>query len=310
MISAEKLDIRFDGQDASLPILGKPRESRNAVVYHSRHARFGGEVAVKRVLHDADSGVIEQYDAIRRLNSAFQGADGYRTVKPILVIPESGILVLEWIDGRSLQELLFDQATTYDQAVAYVERAARWLSIFHRTEVLPPCPLSCESLVKRLLPSDPVARLHPIRRRIHKLLTDSAPLLAGHDVPQVLVHGDYKPANVLYGDHETIAIDIAARHCGPNVADLGHFINCLRMDAYQPRGLRLLRWRGHLAKAFLAAYVAAGGDVPEPDLTWYRFHQLARLWLYPGKNGRRGASLALGPCILLEMASLGRRLKP
>lgn len=268
------------------------------MVYRVRHPLFDCAVAVKFVLADQDGDAAEQYAAIEHLHTAFNAGDGYRTPRPFLLIPDKCVFIQEWIEGRSLKDLLFASRTTADELQVFTAKAALWLCRLHQTETLGSAPMDFGRLMDMV--GDAGGGGNPVVRRALRLLAETAPTLAGGETPTVLLHGDFKPANILFGDRETVAIDFTAKYRDANVGDLGHFLNCLALHTYEPRGLRLIRHRRALETAFVSGYVAAGGSISVGHLRWYRLHHMIRVW--SGSTSWPFRQCCLGEIVLLSRA--------
>ena len=130
---------------------------------------------------------------------------------------------------------------------------------------------------------DPRGRLEPVRAWLHAHVPAPLPR-------PCLVHGDYRPANVLIENGSVSALlDWELAHLGDPADDLGWYTCSIYRVEHFPDGWTI--------QDFLARYGACGGSVPHPDRL--RFWQvlsvfrLAVIALRGARNVERG--LAAGP---------------
>jgi aminoglycoside phosphotransferase (APT) family kinase protein len=191
--------------------------------------------------------------------------------------------VAAWIEGGKLEEVL--RAGGAADAHAAGHAAGATLAAIHRhcfaeagffgpdltvATPLGPIRTACEGYVAACLGEDRVReRLGvPLASRLAEVVREYAPLLATLPAPSVLLHGDYKPQNLLLrrdeaGDWRTAAVlDWEFAFAGPSLFDVG----------------QLVRYRATLPPEYTAGvaagYTAAGGALPEE---WLRLTRLLDL---------------------------------
>jgi hypothetical protein len=91
-----------------------------------------------------------------------------------------------------------------------------------------------------------------------------------------LLHGDFKPSNVIVDANSVIGIDIAGAFEGPVVEDVAHFLLHLDLRLLEPSGWCLLPWRRKLETAFLRGYDPDGSTVDPIVLSWARLQRALR----------------------------------
>lgn len=263
----------------------------------------GRRVALKVVLDERDFSAREQFEALRAVESRFHAQAEYRAPHALAYLEGRRAFVMEWLDGQPLSRLLCRCGGA--AAACAVRKAARWLAILHGSEDLPPRPMPLPEMLADLdgiaagRPPGPLDPALDVLRR-------TAEILASVPVASAVLHGDFKPENLLLAGEVTIGMDSEARFRAAAIGDLGYFLNGLRLLAYTHAAPLLMWRRGCLERAFLAEYAALRGAVPLPHLLWWRLHHLARLWL-----ARRDGAAANGVLRLAcryEMRGMTRRL--
>lgn len=131
-------------------------------------------------------------------------------------------------------------------------------------------------------PEAALVALKEWRRRFESVRVEAAPELAlVHDwlrsnaptTPRrVLVHGDFKPGNVLMHEGRVVALlDWETAHLGSPLEDLGWVTNPVRRTEHQIPG----HWeRPQMVEAFTHA---TGIEVPEPELRWWNVFSCYKL---------------------------------
>ena len=263
----------------------------------------GRRVALKVVLDERNLSARDQFEAMRAVETRFHAHAGFRAPQALAYLEGRRAFVMEWLDGQPLSRLLCGGDRR--KAAGAIRKAAHWLAILHGSEILPPRPMPLSDMLADLEEAMSGRRPGPVGP-ILAMLRGAADSLAAVPVATAVLHGDFKPENLLLSGDELIGMDSEARYRAATVGDLGYFLNSLRLAAYTHAAPLLLWRRRRLEREFLAEYGALRGDVPPAHLAWWRLHHLARLWLLR----RRGtpADRVLRLACRHEMAVLARRL--
>jgi aminoglycoside phosphotransferase len=170
--------------------------------------------------------------------------------------PDLALLVMERLPGTNLSELL-GASRTAAEAASLVGVAARALAIFHSLE-LPVTPATEtrhveDEITKLRMRSSRWGEVSPgVTARVESLVTRVARLhqRLGRD-PERLVHGDYKPSQLLLDERGVPGLVDLDRACpGDPAIDLGNFLAVLTKQD-------VLKGQAHVAGAgesFLEAY--------------------------------------------------------
>lgn len=130
------------------------------------------------------------------------------------------------------------------------------------------------------------------------------PLVAGSGIRPVALHGDFKPANLIWTEAGVYGIDASIRNVNPGAMDIAQYLSdlLLALRRYPAHAIRLDR----LLDVFLAAY----GDTSEAQrravMWWMSYSVLAAV---AGKRRRFGRGAALDPkfgCALGALANPAR----
>jgi len=226
----------------------------------------------------------EEFRALRRLHAHLSGFDArIRVPRPEAVFPELATVVMEYVPGRRLVDLLRYQSLVSPQAVLEaLTTSARFLERVHSleeptshvvdlrveaesirrfvAEELEPAGLSLPAEVDRALRRMPETRL---------------------ESQQVLLHGDFAPHNILLADDGSIVgVDPALTTFGPPEDDLARFVAMVSGAVrFAPElvvpPLRVVRRT--MVERLLSTYYHGASTPPLLDVRL--LHVLPRRWL-------------------------------
>jgi tRNA A-37 threonylcarbamoyl transferase component Bud32 len=264
---------------------GRPRELDSCRLYKMEIVSANGTVArmaVKvfragpRRAYNIDKALRTQYDSLQEAVLLAGRVPGVRAPRPLDTLPDLGVLVMEWVDGRRLLDRLGSDLTGATSE-ALVRSCGEWLRHFHELRRTDPCdPRIAEKLrdarfcVERLsqerLPDE-------LLRRVETHMVERAAVLEGIVVPSCYNHRDFSVSNVMVdGGGRLVVLDIGSE-LAPMDSDVAAFLVSLEKAPLHP--LRLVLSQGRirrLQKAFLQGYAGPGAE-PSP-FTAFQFMRL------------------------------------
>jgi Ser/Thr protein kinase RdoA (MazF antagonist) len=254
----------------------------SASIYRVTAGAGGPGFAAKICADPADARL--QFAALEAAAAAMNGAldGGCRVPQPIALAEEQGLVVMEWVDGRSLAGLLHAPLAGPGVVLDAAARAGAWLARYHATGPIAAAPFDYAAALARLEPV--LATLGPDdpARRPAEAWLDRLRRTAGRHgstaLPIRLHHGDFKPANVLLTDGAVYGIDLHSRYRSSVAQDLVHFVVDMELACFHPPGWRLLPWRRALTRRFLAAYGSERWPGLDAVVDWLRLHEIVRTW--------------------------------
>lgn len=218
---------------------------------------------------------------------------GIAVVQPIMLVEALGVVAMEWIEGPTLAESIL--AGSLPATTDLLRKGGLWLATLHRSQVAEPRGLETGAMLAELREgADRVSsRLSSYATRVTDQLTESAADIAGQKVPSTLLHGDFKPDNLLVGQGRLVGIDLELCFVNAAMNDVAQFENHLYLLLNDPRHFRHARRTTALLEAFEAGYSDDGGmTLPGPPLAWARQCNALRLLL--GQATGRNWAKALG----------------
>jgi aminoglycoside phosphotransferase len=207
-----------------------------------------------------DAGGFERYQA---LFQAVAGSSCLRVPRPLAHVPSCGLLLLEAIDGRRMDDPAVCRRAEEDAAALGMALAEfHGLAPVHApafTRFLPDRLREAQRLLACVRP-DVEETTNTLVRALISTRQDTA------DAP-VCLHGDVHPKNAIVTDRGIALIDVEDLAIGPAAADLGSFLAALR---YLHCGGRLDR-HSHdaIARAFLAGYQTSRRLPARDELAWH-----------------------------------------
>jgi serine/threonine protein kinase len=255
-------------------------------VFHGQGSAYPTPVAIKLCL-DPTTGQASPELArayIRALASVHEAMDGhsrFASARPYALFEDLGLVVAEWVNGPTLSRLIISSPPM--NARLAVRKAGAWLAQLHRSANHSFRPLNAEEMLAQL-----EVAMTGFRRpasasifgRALEALHQTAPSVTGTPIVWTLVHGDFKPDNMLVSSGKLTGIDMDLRYPGPGVLDAAQFLNHLALLFRTPRGIRRLSYGNEISASFRRGYEQDGGlPLDYPQLAWVRLHNAVRLLL-------------------------------
>lgn len=228
-------------------------------------------------------GAQQEFEALRRLHAHFDGLGlPFRVPEPVAFLPDVDAVAMEYVDGVTVKDLLhygsLRRPTTLLDGLA---ASGAFLRHLHALETLPPVEVDLAERARRVL-AVAEEKLHPLGLdlpdRVRRTLLDVPATRVSS--PQVRLHGDFGPANILLArDGSTVGIDASLEAVGVPEEDLVRYValtsGIIRLApelVLPPFGAV----RRQLEHRLLAAYYETPTWPPLFELT--HLHQLCRRW--------------------------------
>ena len=276
-------------------VKGPIHEASHCSIYFAECSNLPGPAAVKVCRSGPERipdplAAAEQYEALTRIEAAWQRTNGQievawqrtkglQCVHPYALFKNQAIVVLEWVPGRSLGQIMLALRTSAPKASELASQAGRWLSAFHHLGRKPARPMDAEQ--KRPIVESMYgwqgAQNPAFRRSVDSLLA-ALPEAASTTVEHSWTHGDFKMDNLLVEAECLTGIDVHLRHNNAVVYDLGSFLNHMELSCLDPRNPWRMDDRDRLATHFLEGYCEQSSRPPVSALTWCRMFQLLCNW--------------------------------
>lgn len=225
----------------------------------------------------------EEFAALGRLDTYFREVDvPFRVPAPVAFLPEVDALVMEYVMGRTIKELLRYRSCLRPHTLLNgLAAAGTFLRHVHALQSLPPVEVFLQEEAEKVLV---VAeeKLHPLGlalpNRVRRTLAQFPALRA--TAPLVWLHGDFGPSNILLeNDGSTVGLDVALTTVGHPEDDLVRFVALVSgMIRLAPEVVAgpVGRVRRELENRLLQSYYQT--DVRPPLFELKYLHQLCRRW--------------------------------
>lgn len=221
-----------------------------------------------------------QFDELSRVHAAMGDTGTYRVPRPVRLVPDEAMMLMEWVSGEPLSRRL--RAWRPRRVVEAVFHAGAWLARFHEAGPLGRGPLDAagrlDALDEVVARQAPRLRGAPLFARAREALVAAMPAVDGAPVARSWLHGDYQLDNLLFTGREVFGLDLAFSREGATLQDVGYFLNSLDRFMWLPKGCHLLPLRRRLVAAFVRGY---GGDLRDalagPALAWLRVADVLRI---------------------------------
>jgi len=275
--------LGLDRPDTFCRVKGPLSERANSRIYYVECSRYPFPLAVKLCLkpHQNVPDVVGARDQFRALQKAYSkmGTQDFTVPRPIDLCHDEGMIVTEWMPGKSVTELLYSARYSPRSAPRLMIQAGQWLRSFHEAFLLPPGILNVEERLPVLLEMEthPASRHGTFFRAIDGL-RQYAEAAAFQKLPRSWIHGDFKTDNLMVSGQRTVGMDVHVRHQNVCVYDIASFMNQLELTCLSPRGLHLYPMRKQLFGAFLKHYYQSNDSGSVVPLLWVRLYSMLCLW--------------------------------
>ena len=268
---------------------GRTIDGRDCWVYRAATPAFPFPVALK--LYKPGTArpfaIRKQLQRHRACAESMKHDAGYSVPEPIAGFPDRRVIIMEWIDGPSVRDLMRSMVLNRSAYRGMLLRAGKWLAHFHAAST-PKCePLSVVNLLDRI--EHRVTKSHPrIVAEAAYIAADNtirelAVLLDGREMEHVEVHGDFTPSNLLVDKDRIAGIDFGTRRRLPHYYDICRFL--VHLEAQRPAP----KWLGahpesFAAEAFLEGYGDGAPKATGDIMNYMMLTEVMRRWAAVGAS--------------------------
>lgn len=241
-------------------------ELENGMVLFLKQVSFGTDATVR--------GQLDELEALGRLQ-----VPGLRVPRPVALLAEKRVLIMEFVTGETITALLSSRAGT-NHGLRACELAGAVLARIHRAWRERVCPLPVEQLAEDIA-TVPWRLSRGQKEILGRLLAE----ITGARVSVGRMHYDYEPDNLLLHGEQLFLVDPSAgSHWGVQLFEVATFHNALRRRLCMRWMRRPSGWRpgllGEGIDRFDKGYLGQSGAADlEPKLFTLaiRFFELQRL---------------------------------
>jgi aminoglycoside phosphotransferase (APT) family kinase protein len=224
-----------------------------------------------------------EFEALRRLHQHFAGLGlPFRVPEPVAFLPEVDAVVMEYVDGVTVKDLLhYGSLSRPRMLLDGLSASGAFLRHLHAMEVFPEVEVDLKEQAEHVL-EVAEAKLHPLGldlpERVRRTMLELPRVRVS--APQVRLHGDFGPANILLArDGSTVGLDPALEAIGFPEEDLVRYVALtsgiirLAPELVLPPLAGIRRQMEH---RLLEAYYQDSAWPPLYELKY--LHQLCRRW--------------------------------
>lgn len=281
---------------------GEPQIRRESTIHRLGSERSGRSICVKIVNKPSrkpkDSARL--YAALSHYHQRSDRDKGYTVPEPYGCIPELGAVIMEWVEGTTFSEILKKQQFSTRKRHQEIRKVAGWLRWFHsqselgRENVAESRQLdSIVKVFKERRALDKAATAHdPVLRRHLKMAGKHAGVLRGIETDSAILHGDFKPTNLLFSSSgAVVGIDFQGTRRGPVTQDIFRFL--IDLDFYRNLVRRSYALspgsRSNDFEVFLSAYDGQAASISRPAFVHLYFLAVLSALVHQRKKFRPGA---------------------
>lgn len=292
--------------------IGTKIDSTDCMVYRLSSPSYSKDIALKLYHKDKSSKKEPHYSAIQRFSTQLNLENlRYRTPEPYGLLRDDDCFLMEWVTGKSIEDLLWKNFLSKDRQQSLIVDAFTWLNHFHNQ------PNSCLKAVDIELYIDNIKSQFE-RLKVEELSTDNPVFKAGFDslvsyssqffgyeTQHADIHGDLNLSNLLIDEEHVTGIDIGATEFAPVENDLTLTLNyiCITyLNMLTRFDLRKSVSTWEIFNVALDAYKYPKDKKSRDFFLFVFLYQMLRRWLvgyYLQKTSARHDKKTL-PIVLLE----------
>jgi aminoglycoside phosphotransferase (APT) family kinase protein len=253
----------------------------------------------------------EEFLALQRLYAHFTALNTrFRVPTPVAYLPELDAFAMEYVAGVDIKQLLSYRSVVRPRdLLAGLTAAGTFLRHLHALEVLPTVNVDLRQEAEKVL-AVAEEKLHPLGLSLPEQVRRTMAEFPAVKVssPQVWLHGDFGPANILLEDDgSTVGLDAALQTVGLPEDDLVRFVALvsgvirLAPEIVAPPVARI---RHELESRLLRTYYQTPTWPPLFELRY--LHQLARRWCRLRELAQQHERNALLPA---RLRVIGRQMR-
>lgn len=247
---------------------------------------------------------------------------GFTVPRPFGCLPKLGAIIMEWVEGRTFSDLLKLDQLNARKRHENIRKVAGWLRWFHSQSemesgrMVPGSQLDVivkvfeenPDLHKAAMAGDAVLRQHM------DLAARHASVLDGVEVDFAILHGDFKPTNLIFSSNgDVVGIDFLGVKRGPVTQDICRFL--IDLDFYRNLVTRSYALspgsRSNDFEAFLSAYGGKAGAIPRPAFVYLYFLAVLSALAHQRRKFTPGTALRVRIAVFRSIArQLSRTIAP
>lgn len=267
--------------------------ARESNIYRALGEKSSLTLAIKHY-HSSENKAIaqQQFKALLQYQTAMtRKEDPFRVPKVYTFDRDRNLLIMEWVNGRSLHQFFWTFPKALNSQTRYLQNCGRWLRTFHenssieKTNIITKIYLDGieKEISKRKnntsMPFTLQKDFESTYNHLEKVLHKNQEIIDF----QSTLHGDFTPHNLIIKDQQTTGVDIWARTKKPITMDISRMLVYLTV-AYPLFNFNksVFGKNGNLNKAVIPLINGYGQDTVEPCGIHFKMALLSeylRRWL-------------------------------
>lgn len=221
-----------------------------------------------------------EYEVLRHMDGGLGSAPPFLLPRVYHFAPTTYALSMEYLQGESMDERMRHarDRKDFDECLRF---SAAWLRGLHAAPpIYDKAGNDCETLLRQL-ESDcrSLAGRNTMAAQVLARLRQTLTRMNSLPVKRVLLHGDFKPSNLICASRGVYGIDVGLRFKNPGLMDVAQFIANVLLNRRSMPAIAGNHEVAFILDVFLEAY----GDSSQPtrnSTVWWLLYFLLSRWQY------------------------------
>jgi len=217
-------------------IEGPVIRARRSEIYRASHPNIQPILCVKysKAGERNAKSLKQEYSNLQKFSKAMVETN-FKVPRPVVCLPDANILVLEWVNGKSVKFELNRTFRKYTSRQILLKKAAHWLKEFHlkggiKSEIFDPQTLANQINLYRVnnpisFPSVDIT----VKKACETYYRETEQTAATKELFS-FAHRDFTPGNIIVCDDAVMGIDMTKNTRRPVVEDLTRFLVDLNVN--------------------------------------------------------------------------------
>jgi hypothetical protein len=221
-----------------------------------------------------------QFEALEAVSRLTDQSSTVRVPRPLRLLEEQRCVVMEWIDGPSVDDLLWSIRSSGSKVARVSRQAGAWLRAFHALRPAARRPIHTSMMLADVETILTQGRRweNPTFDAARDLLIRTSAQVSAIELPVAWHYMDFKPDNLIASNGSLVGIDIGAWYDEVVILDIACFVRDIELRSWHASAWPLSWRKRQIIDNFITGYLGSDSLTIEGPLSWVYLQGLLRFW--------------------------------